>query len=149
MRGEGCGGLIIRCPERPLEVMIARWSQLPRTAVPESTRDYSNCSITVTGQNFSCGGSATGAQGTLLTYNSAFSATPKGANAYQFGPGGSVVPFTSALYANCEAAPSEPKLGNHPNRTERTAVRIIPSQKFGMARRATITLEIRWSGHRF
>ncbi|HEX4741090.1 MAG TPA: TonB-dependent receptor plug domain-containing protein, partial [Caulobacteraceae bacterium] len=65
-------------------------------AVPESTRDYSNCSITVTGKNFSCGGSATGSQGTLLTYNSAFSATPKGANAYQFGPGGSVVPFTGA-----------------------------------------------------
>jgi iron complex outermembrane recepter protein len=64
--------------------------------VQESQRDFSNCSIVVTGQNFSCGGSATGQQGTLFTYNSAFNPTPKGANQLQFGPGGSVVPFTGA-----------------------------------------------------
>jgi iron complex outermembrane recepter protein len=65
-------------------------------AIPESQRDYSNCSLVVTGQNFSCGGSATGRQGTLLTYDSGFNPSPKGANALQFGPGGSVVPFTGA-----------------------------------------------------
>jgi outer membrane receptor protein involved in Fe transport len=65
-------------------------------AVPESQRDFSNCSLTVTGKNFSCGGSATGQQGTLFTYDSAFNAAPKGANQFQFGPGGSVVPFTGA-----------------------------------------------------
>jgi outer membrane receptor protein involved in Fe transport len=65
-------------------------------AVPESQRDFSNCSLTVTGKNFSCGGSATGQQGTLFTYDSAFNAAPKGANQFQFGPGGSVVPFTGS-----------------------------------------------------
>jgi outer membrane receptor protein involved in Fe transport len=65
--------------------------------VQESQRDYSNCSLVITGQNFSCGGSATGRQGTLLTYDANFNPNPTGGlNAFQFGPGGTVVPFTSA-----------------------------------------------------
>jgi outer membrane receptor protein involved in Fe transport len=67
-------------------------------AVQESQRDYSNCSIAVSGQNFSCGGSLTGSLGTLLTYNKNFQGAPAGfpANAFQFGAGGSVNPFTGA-----------------------------------------------------
>jgi iron complex outermembrane recepter protein len=66
-------------------------------AVPESQRDYSNCSIAVSGQDFSCGGSLTGHQGTLLQYGPGFSSVaPFPANAFQFGPGGSVVPYTGA-----------------------------------------------------
>ncbi|HEX4741089.1 MAG TPA: TonB-dependent receptor [Caulobacteraceae bacterium] len=65
--------------------------------IQESTRDYSNCSIAVSGKNFSCGGSLTGAQGTLLQYGPGFSTVAAfPGNTFQFGKGGAVNAFTGA-----------------------------------------------------
>jgi outer membrane receptor protein involved in Fe transport len=50
--------------------------------VTEAERDYSYCSITVTGQNYSCGGSSTSRFATIRTYNAAF----KGTGRYQVDP---------------------------------------------------------------
>jgi outer membrane receptor protein involved in Fe transport len=61
-------------------------------AVPESQRDYSNCSIAVHGENFKCGGSATSAGGTLLVYDANFN--PSGQ--YVFGGGGALNQYTGA-----------------------------------------------------
>jgi outer membrane receptor protein involved in Fe transport len=62
--------------------------------VTEGTRDYSNCSVAVHGQNFSCGGSATAANATFLTYDANFNST----GAYQVAPGGggAINPYTGA-----------------------------------------------------
>ncbi len=62
--------------------------------VSEATRDYSNCTIKVTGQNFACGGSATAANATLLTYDANFNPTGQ----YQVSPTGhgALNPFTGA-----------------------------------------------------
>lgn len=64
-------------------------------AVPESQRDYSNCSVSVSGKNFTCGGSFTGRAGTLLQYGPSFSNVNGGFpyNVQLFGPGGSITPF--------------------------------------------------------
>jgi iron complex outermembrane receptor protein len=61
-------------------------------AVNEAQRDYSNCSIAVHGQNFSCGGSATSQSGTLLVYDQNFNANGQ----YAFGSGGSLAQYTGA-----------------------------------------------------
>ncbi len=62
--------------------------------VTEAARDYSFCSIAVHGQNFSCGGSATNRNATLLVYSADFS---YGAY-YQVAPTGNGVlnPYTGA-----------------------------------------------------
>jgi outer membrane receptor protein involved in Fe transport len=62
--------------------------------VNEGTRDYSNCSVAVHGQNFKCGGSATAANATFLTYDANFNST----GAYQVAPGGggAINPYTGA-----------------------------------------------------
>jgi outer membrane receptor protein involved in Fe transport len=62
--------------------------------VTEASRDYSFCSIAVTGQNFSCGGSATAKNATILTYDAAFNPTGQ----YQVSPTGvgALVPFTGS-----------------------------------------------------
>jgi hypothetical protein len=59
--------------------------------VTEATRDYSNCTISVSGQKFTCGGSGTNKCATILTYDANFNSTgryqvsptvPGGLNAY-------------------------------------------------------------------
>jgi outer membrane receptor protein involved in Fe transport len=62
--------------------------------VTEAARDYSFCSIGVSGQNFSCGGSATNKYATILTYDAGFNST----GAYQVAPTGAGVlnPYTGA-----------------------------------------------------
>jgi outer membrane receptor protein involved in Fe transport len=62
--------------------------------VTEATRDYSFCSISVHGQAFSCGGSATNRYATILTYDANFNST----GAYQVSPTGQgqLNPYTGA-----------------------------------------------------
>jgi iron complex outermembrane receptor protein len=50
--------------------------------VTEAARDYSFCAITVSGQNYSCGGSSTSRFATIRTYNAAFASTGR----YQVDP---------------------------------------------------------------
>ncbi len=52
--------------------------------VTEATRDYSNCSVAVSGQTFTCGGSSTSNNATIRVYNSAFKRT----GLYQVDPNG-------------------------------------------------------------
>ncbi len=76
-------------------------------AVPESQRDYSNCSIAVSGQSFSCGGSFTGRAGTLLIYDANFNGSPGNfpANVFQVAAGGKLTPFTGAANQYYNYAP--------------------------------------------